>query len=673
MKYNEIKMIDFSQGIKSSEVMNNDSALQEQIERERLAIAGHGIGFGLEIALTDFNVSVGTGTIVDSDGIEKVITSKNFTIELPKIIMRKQKIYPTSDGMLTLEDIPYSIDRTETSECNTNSIYWGIDAYYEDNPGVSINISSVRGNIVYTNAKDTSRAVIINYNSALDRIDTIYIDDDYTLQVSEGVDSTTPSSYIPSKCKYVLGFIKVISKFYDESTGSTVAKAFIIKEFNNRRTVYTDINNNLYLCGIPFESLLRIYFDEPINPKEGMLWYDMGTNKLKVWRRTDAFMFTDILTYMAIHINEAQKFKTSVGYKKDQLSVYIQKSVGDENIWIKLSDNEIDYYSDQSESVKGTKESTEFAIVPRMVEGTVIRYTINRFDESYYWVPINDTSYMNALEYKIWCPSKDDTTLVDYLQGLNIEEMPIDRADHDLKNFIFNRDEMNLRFTPYKNELSIMVDQIPLHRDQFVEITVEDIINDKELTKMAVNSYGYTVDYLQKLKIEYSNIGLGFKFINALDRPGFIEVNIEHRVNDSMLSNKFQRSATFSKSETIIYDASSMSSGNITINTLIPYRYKEEQIDIYIDGRRIKKSNFEEIAGTEKIIGSMCKSFSINTSKLNIINGTEISYKITTTIYSYDHIESLIEESNKEINDKIAKLEETINGLVKTIGILSGN
>lgn len=52
MNYNQLKTIDFSQGIRSSEVMHNDRALQEQIERERLAIAGYGVNFGLDLSLT---------------------------------------------------------------------------------------------------------------------------------------------------------------------------------------------------------------------------------------------------------------------------------------------------------------------------------------------------------------------------------------------------------------------------------------------------------------------------------------------------------------------------------------------------------------------------------------------------------------------------------------------
>ena len=41
-------------------------------------------------------------------------------------------------------------------------------------------------------------------------------------------------------------------------------------------------------------------------------------------------------------------------------------------------------------------------------------------------------------------------------------------------------------FTPGKNSLSVMIDQIPLHSDQFVEITANDAIaseNSEEIKR----------------------------------------------------------------------------------------------------------------------------------------------------------------------------------------------
>ena len=247
--------------------------------------------------------------------------------------------------------------------------------------------------------------------------------------------------------------------------------------------------------------------------------------------------------------------------------------------------------------------------------------------------------------------------------------MQEDRPNHDLKNFLFKSSELNLRFTPYKNELSLMIDQIPLHRDQFVEITVEDILNDSNLTDLAINHYGYTTAFLQDLKETYKEIGFGFKLVNSLDKPAFIEVNIQHRVNDSILKNKFQRNATFAKTQTLVYDPDSgltplsKTDNSIQVFTLVPYKYGEEQLEVFIDGKRIKNELITEVTSGDPVLGAMCKQFSLKPNEVRLTKGSEITYKITTNVYSYDHVESVIKESQEELNKKIADLEEIIKEL----------
>ena len=58
MDYNSLKIIDFSRGIKSDEVIHNDYSLQNQINRERLSTAGSGVNYGLEIKLDEFEVNI---------------------------------------------------------------------------------------------------------------------------------------------------------------------------------------------------------------------------------------------------------------------------------------------------------------------------------------------------------------------------------------------------------------------------------------------------------------------------------------------------------------------------------------------------------------------------------------------------------------------------------------
>lgn len=652
---NKLKLIDFSKGIKSAEVMYNDTVLQEQINRERLSIAGTGINSGFDMKLDNFTLTITDGTLVDNTGSEEYIDGKIIEIEKPKLILQTEKVYSDNNGRIVLSDVPYADNRMQPEEYNVG--IRNITIYYADTLE-EINISQIDNKVLYTNANDVTRDIIVTYNKTYDRIDTIYIDNSNNIKIDTGITSTTPSTYLPNDCKYILGLVKVESMHYD--LDEYKAKATLIIKYTNRRMVYTDSDNNLFLCGIPFESLLKIYLEEPKNPKENMIWYNYKTNKLNIWRRTDNYNYINTYTFTSSDPDNEQRFKTGMSYTKEQLSVYkkdFKSNNNDEDTWTKFKDEEIIYYSDLTESEKGIKDSFEFRIVPKLLKGDEIRYCIDRFDGSLYWVPINDTSYLSTFEYKIWCPNKDNTGFLNYLPGLNLEQMKPDRENHDMQTFLFNASEMNLWFTPYKNELSIMIDQIPLYRDQFVEITVKDALNDILVNEYAIKNYGYTQKQLEELNKEYKEIGIGFKLLNELDRPGFIEVNVNHRVNDSILKNKLQRSATFITEKSIIYNNSLKDEdGNVVIETDNPYLYGENQLEVFVNGIKINNNLIVEISEHNEI-GEFCKSFII---KYNLITNDEIIYRISTNVYSYDHIYKAIEEENKNLYAKIRSLQDDI-------------
>ena len=85
------------------------------------------------------------------------------------------------------------------------------------------------------------------------------------------------------------------------------------------------------------------------------------------------------------------------------------------------------------------------------------------------------------------------------------------------------------------------------------------------------------LDLLLKICLLIVIAGIGFKLLNKLDRPAFIEVDVTHRVNDSILKNKMQRSATFTTEETIIYSSDLKINNEIIIKTKAPYLYGENQ------------------------------------------------------------------------------------------------
>ena len=103
MNYDKLKILDFSQGIRSDEVTQNDFALQGQIERERLAIAGNGVNYGLELKLTnDFELSITNGTIVDVFGKEQFIYGGVFNIQKSKKKIKKGYAY-AKKGIIRLK------------------------------------------------------------------------------------------------------------------------------------------------------------------------------------------------------------------------------------------------------------------------------------------------------------------------------------------------------------------------------------------------------------------------------------------------------------------------------------------------------------------------------------------------------------------------------------------
>lgn len=646
MDYKKLNIIDFSQGIKSKEVMENDISLQEQMYRERLVIAGSGINYGITLTMSsDFTVSISEGTLINNNGEEVYVKGGSVDLEPPAITLTTdERVYPTEDGKIVLSDIPYSLNRLEPSQYSPSS-EWGIYLRYEDNAANVINISNIYGNILYTDATDLNRPILATYYISKDRIDTIYMKNDYSIDIAMGTSSTTPSIYNPdvTDCLYVLGYVRIDHDTYDEDKGHVAAKCTVIDEYNNRRTVYTDSENNLYLCGMPFYGFSVIYYKEPKNPKEGAMWYDSVSNKFMVWRRTDDFIYNDTYTFTSIDPNDPQHFETSTGYFKNQLKVYISAS---DDSWIELKDYEIEYYTDLQESQKDIEESYQFRVIPKVARYTKVRYTINKYDGSFYWVPVNDTSFIQVSETKMWTSNLEGDNFVEYMPGISIEDMPIDRPHHDFKTFMFKNTENHLKFTPHKNEISIMIDQIPLHKDQFTEITVDDILNNTELTVMAY-SYGYNAELLKDMQTNDKEVGLGFKLQSALDRPAFVEVNITHRVNDSFLKNKFQRAATFNKIETIVYDSATNPAINnlVTIDTVIPYQYDEGQLEVYINGLLINSKYIEEITNTTPaLIGAYCNSFKLKAQETGLATGSEITYKITTNIYNYNHVESYLED-----------------------------
>ena len=61
MENKKMQLIDFSQGIKSSEIQHNFDVVQYQIDKERISVAGAGISYGLGFTVNDFTLTINEG------------------------------------------------------------------------------------------------------------------------------------------------------------------------------------------------------------------------------------------------------------------------------------------------------------------------------------------------------------------------------------------------------------------------------------------------------------------------------------------------------------------------------------------------------------------------------------------------------------------------------------
>ena len=87
----KLKLIDFSQGIKSTEVQHNFEVLQNQLNKERISVAGSGIAYGLDFSINDFVLTIKEGCLIDNKGEEVYIDETNITIQKPILIEKIEK------------------------------------------------------------------------------------------------------------------------------------------------------------------------------------------------------------------------------------------------------------------------------------------------------------------------------------------------------------------------------------------------------------------------------------------------------------------------------------------------------------------------------------------------------------------------------------------------------
>lgn len=683
----KLHIIDFSDGIRSEEIQENFEMLNGEISRERLSIGGPGIASGLEIepivSDSQFAIKVSAASIVDNNGDEIYIEEQLINIERPRL--SKQLEYLTADinNQVVLKEVPYSLDRICPAQYGESlaEAYSGIKVLYQNSTSIDdyIRVKSIKGKVLVLTGL-IRRQVAVEYYSTAKRIDVVYIDEHNQVKVqSSSITSTTPSVIMPEKYKYLIAYIQVENEYTIDALDTPHAYITIKKDLRSSRNLYTDDNGTLYICGTAFNDLHLISTEEPIEPKPNQLW--LNGNTLYVYQAIDNYTYKRSfeMTYGS-DVDGFQDFETNIDFciNKKQLNVYLNSR--------KLQDSEFEeLFGMLPVSIQTIPPNTftnMFRVYAAISPGDIITYTITFNESGYKWVPVNKESYVNIRESKVFGvdPSWENGNYWTSPQAEALGVDPDDLYPYKFKYFIFDAEkDRNVFFTPGKNEVDVLINQTPLHRDQFAEIDLNMMVTLPQDVQDAIkNVYGWDDGRLSTLSDLYDDVGIGIMLNEPLDaifgeglfdennkeiveKELYVEITINRACSNVSTTRKLQRSAVYIYEDSI--EVKNTSESTITLEGCY-YRFNENQLEVYINGSKLNKGiDFEE--GTDldpvemedgseytgyydklstynlKMRGQISRQFTI----LRPINlGDIISYRITSNFYSYDHINSLLDD-----------------------------
>lgn len=690
-----LHIIDFSDGIRSEEIQDNFNILDNQIKRTRLSVGGSGIASGLDITpiVTEnqFAIKISQASIVDDNGNETFIEEQIVNIERPKLSKQREYLNADINNQVQLKEIPYMLDRTQPAQYGNSlsSLYTGINISYQNSISTDdyIRVKAINGNTL-TLTGLTRRQVVVEYYSTAKRIDTVYLDEHNKISVkTSSITSTTPSAILPEKYNYLIAYILIDDNHMVDSNDTPHADIILKKDLRKTRNIYTDKNGILYLNGVAFNDLHLITTEEPVDPKPGQLW--LKDNTLYVWQSVDNYTYKrNIEITSAYDFTGYHDIQTNIDYciNKGQLKVYINS--------VQLQKTEYDeLFGDIPTSIQDIPDNTysnKFRIYKDFVVGDIITYTITISESGYRWVPINKESYVRTKEHKVYGVDASWPE-GNYWTSYQASRLGKDKEGYPYKYsyFIFDANtDRNMLFSPANNEVDVMINQMPLHKDQYSEIMLDMLDMLPPEVKRAISDvYGWDDSTIHRMNELYDDVGIGVMLNNPLDSIYNEGLFNEHNqmINESELyveiivnracsavnnKRKLQRVATFIDEDSFVVDN--------TFNTIVDlkdkyYRYNENQLDIYINGVRLTKEvdyiegtdlddNLDDEANMLRYRGAISKQFKI-IRPLNI--GDVVSYKITSNFYSYDHINSLLDKIETDQEACNAKVETLYNSTMK--------
>lgn len=294
---NKLTILDFTKGIRSSEINHNFSVIKGWIERERLRSCGWGIVEGFEFSYpnNDFVVNIGEGTFINSRGEEVFIDPAKIKCDAPRYEQYSEILQVSDDGKIKLKYRPYSPkklgvihylppDYITKPDLNELTIIDSNDTTTKIRP------ISVVDNTVTISATDFGgHTVKVNYYYCDDRIDAFLLDSDGRYHKETGILSTNPSkTNIDLTDMYIIGFAHWI-------ISDNISVEFIV-DGRTYRKVYVDKNNVLYLNGKIYKDPKWIYFEIPDSPEENDVYYDKKNNALMIYINGEWVVMNDFTT-----------------------------------------------------------------------------------------------------------------------------------------------------------------------------------------------------------------------------------------------------------------------------------------------------------------------------------------------------------------------------------------
>lgn len=225
------------------------------------------------------------------------------------------------------------------------------------------------------------------------------------------------------------------------------------------------------------------------------------------------------------------------------------------------------------------------------------------------WQQVNDFSTVTMREVKMWTP----------------DTWPLDN-----QTFLFDKEDINLRFVPNTNALEIFVDNATLMQDQFSEIVSEGA----------------------KDAPSYMAQGIGFRLKKPLDHPTYLQLTVNHRVRTSPTRETFQRSAIFINEN---HDYMTETNKEQIFKTEYPYVVGGKQLEVFVDGLRlapgveIQELLDNQFAPTDAQVKSEKYLSHFFKVKKPLKAGQFVDHKLTKQVWSYDQVSQLLGDTFDDV------------------------